>query len=81
MYESYERGWLKQIPEAEEGHLKMGEWNKMRIRVDGDHVQTWLNGHAMVDFKDEKIAARTLALLPCKSTTAAVSRYAGVTFC
>ena len=57
VYESYGRGWLKQIPEAEEGHLKMGEWNKMRIRVEGGHVQTWLNGHPMVDFEDDKIAA------------------------
>lgn len=55
VYESYKRGWLKQIPDEEEGYLKMGEWNKMRIRVDGDHVQTWLNGHAMVDFDDEII--------------------------
>ncbi len=55
VYESYGRGWLKQIPDEEEGHLKEGEWNKMRIRVEGDHVQTWLNGHAMVDFSDEKI--------------------------
>lgn len=55
VYESYGRGWLKQIPDEEEGYLKMGEWNKMRIRVEGDHVQTWLNGHPMVDFSDEKI--------------------------
>lgn len=27
----------------------------MRIRVEGDHVQTWLNGEPMVDFTDEKI--------------------------
>ena len=27
----------------------------MRLRVEGDHVQTWLNGQSMVDFKDEKI--------------------------
>ncbi|MPR34528.1 3-keto-disaccharide hydrolase [Salmonirosea aquatica] len=57
VYESYGRGWLKQIPDAEEGYLKMGEWNTMRIRVEGGHVQTWLNGHAMVDFEDDKIAA------------------------
>ncbi|WP_373512504.1 DUF1080 domain-containing protein [Persicitalea sp.] len=55
VYESYKRGWLKQISEEEEGHLKMGEWNKLRIRVEGDHVQTWLNGHPMVDFVDEII--------------------------
>jgi hypothetical protein len=57
VYESYGRGWLVQIPEEKEGYLKMGEWNDMRIRVEGGHVQTWLNGHPMVDFEDEKIAA------------------------
>jgi hypothetical protein len=57
VYESYGRGWLVQIPEEKEGYLKMGEWNDMRIRVVGGHVQTWLNGHPMVDFEDDKIAA------------------------
>lgn len=57
VYESYGRGWLVQIPEEKEGYLKMGEWNRMRIRVVGGHVQTWLNGHPMVDFEDGKIAA------------------------
>jgi hypothetical protein len=27
----------------------------MRLRVEGDRVQTWLNGKPMVDFTDEKI--------------------------
>lgn len=55
IYESYGRGWLKQIPDEKENILKPGEWNKMRIRVEGDRVQTWLNGELMVDFSDEKI--------------------------
>ena len=57
VYESYGRNWLVQIPEEKEGFLKMGEWNTLRIRVNGPKVQTWLNGHAMVDFDDEKIGA------------------------
>jgi len=55
IYESYGRGWLKQIEDEKENILKPDEWNKMRIRVDGDRVQTWLNGQSMVDFSDEKI--------------------------
>jgi len=55
IYESYGRGWLQKIPDEKENILKPGKWNKMRLRVEGDHVQTWLNGKAMVDFKDEKI--------------------------
>ena len=55
IYESYGRGWLKQIEDEKENILKPGEWNKMRIRVTGDRVQTWLNGKSMVDLSDEKI--------------------------
>lgn len=57
VYESYGRGWLVQIPDNKETILKPGEWNKMRIRVEGDHVQTYLNGESMVDMHDEKIGA------------------------
>ena len=55
IYESYGRGWLKQIEDEKEDILKTGEWNKMQLRVVGDKVQTWLNGEPMVDFSDEKI--------------------------
>jgi hypothetical protein len=55
IYESYGRGWLKQIEDEKENILKPGEWNKLRIRVVGDRVQTWLNEQSMVDFSDEKI--------------------------
>lgn len=55
IYESYGRGWLKQIEDEKENILKPEEWNKMRLRVDGDRVQTWLNGEPMVDLTDEKI--------------------------
>ncbi|MFY9150530.1 MAG: DUF1080 domain-containing protein [Prolixibacteraceae bacterium] len=57
IYESYGRGWLHQIPDEEEGFLKMGEWNKMKIRVVGNQVTTWLNGHQMTDLKDDKIGS------------------------
>ncbi len=56
IYESYGRGWLVQIPDEKEDILKMGEWNKMKIRVVGGHVTTWLNGEQMVDIEDDKIA-------------------------
>ena len=55
IYESYGRGWLVKIPDEKENILRMGEWNKMRIRVVDDNVKTWLNGESMVDFTDSKI--------------------------
>lgn len=55
IYESYGRGWIKEIPDEKENILKQGEWNKMRLKVVGDHIQTWLNGQPMVDFMDAKV--------------------------
>lgn len=55
IYESYGRGWLVQIPEDKEHVLKEGDWNTMRIKVEGDNVKTWLNGVEMVDLTDAKI--------------------------
>jgi hypothetical protein len=55
IYESGGRGWLEQIDDDKEDILKPEKWNKMRLRVEGSRVQTWLNGKQMVDMTDEKI--------------------------
>ncbi|MER3317340.1 MAG: DUF1080 domain-containing protein [Allomuricauda sp.] len=53
IYESYGRGWLiKPDPEKDKA-LKMGEWNTMKIRVEGPEVTSWLNGVEMVHLEDE----------------------------
>ncbi len=54
-YESYGRGWLIQPEQEKEKVLKMGEWNTMKIRVNGPDIVTWLNGVEMVHLTDEKI--------------------------
>ena len=60
IYESYGRGWLIQpTAEASTEHLKMGDWNKMRILVENDQVTTWLNGEQMIHLKDSKIGEAT----------------------
>ena len=55
VYESYGRGWLVKPDANKENVLNYGDWNKMKIRVEGDKVQTWLNGEEMINFSDEKI--------------------------
>ena len=55
IYESYGRGWLIQPKPSDEKWLKMGQWNTMKILVNGDEVTSYLNGHKMVYLKDEKI--------------------------
>ena len=46
---------LIQIPEEKESILKYGDWNNLKIRVEGDNIQTWLNGQEMINIMDEKI--------------------------
>lgn len=55
IYESYGRGWLIKPKPEDEKYLKEGQWNDYKIRVVGDEVTTWLNGHQMIHLKDQKI--------------------------
>lgn len=55
IYESYGRGWLIKPDPALDKHLKMGEWNTMKVEAIGDKVTTWLNGQQMITLEDEKI--------------------------
>lgn len=55
IYESYGRGWLIKPDPEKDRALKMGDWNRMKIKVVGDKVTTWLNGTQMISFTDEKI--------------------------
>ncbi|MBB4079905.1 hypothetical protein GGR28_002532 [Lewinella aquimaris] len=55
IYESYGRGWLIKPDPEKDGYLKMGAWNQLKIRAEGDKVTTWLNGQKMVEYEDEKI--------------------------
>ena len=57
IYESYGRGWLIKPNAKKDKVLKMGEWNKMKIRIVGEKVTTWLNGKKMAYLSDEKIGA------------------------
>ena len=59
IYESYGRGWLIQPNPLHERYLKTGKWNKLKLEVKGEEVTTWLNGHMMINLKDEKIGTGT----------------------
>ena len=55
VYESYGRGWLIKPIDGKDSSLKMGEWNKLTVKVYGDSVTTFLNGKQMITYSDEKI--------------------------
>ena len=57
VYESYGRGWLIKPDPEKDKVLKDGEWNTMKIRLDGNMLTSWLNGTEMVTITDEKIGA------------------------
>ncbi|NKI26465.1 protein of unknown function [Arenibacter nanhaiticus] len=56
VYESYGRGWLIKPAAEKEKVLKEGAWNKMKIRVVGGTLTSWLNGTEMITITDDKIA-------------------------
>ena len=35
----------------------MGDWNLLRVKVKGNKVTTWLNGHKMIKLVDTKIGS------------------------
>jgi len=55
VYESYGRGWLIKPDPENEKVLKEGEWNKMKIKMRGQELTSWLNGTKMTYIKDKKI--------------------------
>ena len=59
IYESYGRGWLIQPTPEKLKLLKEGDWNKMKVKVQGSTVTTWLNGEQMITLTDEKIGSIT----------------------
>lgn len=64
IYEEGLRGWV--APPAQEviDHhpFKVGEWNHYRVRCEGDHLQTWINGVAIADIRDAAAASGVVAL-------------------
>lgn len=55
IYESYGRGWLIKPDQSKDSIVKMGKWNKMKIKVYGDEVTTWINENQMIKIKDSII--------------------------
>ena len=54
IYESYGREWLIK-PNPQDENLNVGDWNLMKIMVDGNLVKTWLNGVEMIILEDKLI--------------------------
>ncbi|WP_165440745.1 3-keto-disaccharide hydrolase [Rubripirellula amarantea] len=66
IYDEARRGWLiddeTRLTASTRGAFKNQEWNRMRIRCEGDHIQTWINGQKITDFHDDMTASGFIAL-------------------
>jgi hypothetical protein len=65
VYDEGRRGYFLQDlsqNEAARKAFKQGEWNTFRIKCEGDHIQTWINGVAAADFHDSMTPSGFIAL-------------------
>ena len=58
IYESHGRGWLIKPDAEKDKALKMGEWNKMTVKIKDNVVTTYVNGTEMINLDDVKIGER-----------------------
>ncbi len=64
LYDANRRGWLQNLegkPTAQKA-FKTGEWNHYKIRCVGDHIQTWVNGVSVADYRDSMDLSGVIAL-------------------
>ena len=46
-------GTPQERAEVAKASFKKGDWNEMRVRCEGTHIQTWLNGNPVADLADD----------------------------
>ena len=53
-YEEGGRGWLQPLTDNQDAQkaYKPGEWNHMKIKAEGNHFETWINGVKAADTTD-----------------------------
>lgn len=66
IYDEARRGWLvddeTRLAAKTRGAFKNGQWNRVRILAQGDHIQTFINGKKICDLKDDLSPSGFIAL-------------------
>ncbi len=64
IYDEARRAWINNLEnnDAAREAFVPDDWNHYRIKCDGDHIQTWINGVAAADLIDDATAAGFIAL-------------------
>lgn len=53
LYSAVPNGVFTKVTEEQDALLKAGDWNSIRLHVQGNHIQTWLNGTLISDVENE----------------------------
>ncbi len=63
-YEEGRRGWLQNLEnnEAARQAFKQGEWNHLKIRAEGNHFESWINGVPAADAQDDALQSGFIGL-------------------
>jgi hypothetical protein len=64
IYDEARRGWLstERSNQVERGAFRPGEWNSYVVVCEGDHIQTFVNGHPVADLADDMTAEGFIGL-------------------
>lgn len=52
IYDEGRRGWLQSERAGIKRIFKVNDWNRFRVKCQGDHLQTWVNSVPVVDIHD-----------------------------
>ena len=57
----YDRG-RRQIAGASMKAPALGQWHKLRVAAEGDHIQGWLNDQRLIDYRDSRFTTGRIGL-------------------
>jgi hypothetical protein len=60
--QTYRTGGIVNVAEPAEFVYTGGQWNRYRLRAEGQRLQVELNGRALVDVEDGQLASGPIAL-------------------
>lgn len=63
------------LSEIETEHYLPGQWNRLRVRIDKDRFQCFVNGHLVVESDDQQLTSGSLGLVKFRDTNPDFKRF------
>lgn len=67
------------LAEVSSPHYRMGDWNRLLVRVDGDRIRCYVNGEQVIDTTDNALRGGTVGLAKFRDTHAQFKQFAVAT--